>query len=128
MNRERAEQLIEEYFGSWVNQDLELFFSTLSDDVEIIESDGTAYRGADQARRWFADWHAHPVNGRVTNWEILGILFDEANRAATVEWSFSCVCHGGVSTFLGASVIILDEAKVVRIREYRTEADPALSD
>lgn len=123
MNRERAARLIEEYFGGWMNQDLEPFLSTLSDDVVIVECDGTAYRGVDQARRWFADWHAGPVNGRVTDWEILGILFDEANGVAAVEWDFGCVCHGEASSFLEASVITLDETKIVRIHEHRMDKD-----
>jgi len=123
MNREQASRLIEEYFGSWMNQDLELFLSTLSDDVVIVECDGTAYRGVDQARRWFTDWHAGPVNGRVTDWKILRILFDEANGVATVEWDFSYVCHGEASSFLGASVTTLDETRIVRIHEYRMDKD-----
>lgn len=124
MNREQAARLVEEYFGSWMNQDLERFLSTLSDDVVIVECDGTAYRGVDQARRWFTDWHADPVNGRATDWEILRILFDVPNSVATVEWDFRCVCHDEASSFLGASVVTLGETTAVRIHEYRMDKDP----
>ena len=61
MIREQAARLIAEYFGSWINQDLELFLSTLSDDAVIVECDGTAYRGVDQARRRMDKGSASPV-------------------------------------------------------------------
>ena len=127
MNREQAPRLVEEYFGSRINRDLERLLSTLSDDVVIVECDGTAYHGVDQARRWFAEWHAGPVSGRVTDWETLRILFGEANGVATVDWDFSCVCHGEVSSFLGASVVKLGETTAVRIHEYRMDKDPRSS-
>jgi ketosteroid isomerase-like protein len=121
MNGKQAARLVEEYLGSWMNQDLERFLSTLSDDVVIVECDSTAYRGVDQACQWFTDWHAGPVNGRVADWEILRVLFDEANGAATAERDFSRVCHGEASSFLGASVVTLDEARITRICEYRMD-------
>ena len=61
MIREQAARLIAEYFGSWINQDLELFLSTLSDDAVIVECDGTAYRGVDKARRRMDKGSASPV-------------------------------------------------------------------
>ena len=121
MNREQAARTTEAYFDSWLKQDIELFLSTLSDDVVIAECDGAEYRGAGNASRWFTDWHAHPVNGRVTDWEILQILFDETSGVATVEWNFSCTCYGEMSSFLGASVIAFDGSRIVRIREYRSD-------
>ena len=121
MNREQATGTIKAYFDSWLNRDIELFLSTLSDDVVIVECDSTTYRGIDRAHRWFSDWHAHPVNGRVTDWEILQILFDEANGVATVEWDFSCTCRGETSSFLGASMTTFAEGKIARVAEYRMD-------
>ena len=127
MNREQAKRLIEEYFGGWMNQDPERFLSTLSGDVVAVECDGTIYRGVDQARRWFAEWHAAPVNGRVTHWEVLRILFGEVIGTATVERGFRCVCSGEESSFLGASVVALAQAQGVRIHEHRMGKGPYFS-
>ena len=122
MNSEQAIRTIEAYFDSWLKQGIELFLSTLSDDVVIVECDGTTYRGIDRAHCWFTDWHADPVNGRVTDWEIHRILYDEPTGVATVEWNFSCTCYGETSSFLGASVIAFDGPRIVRIHEYRSDS------
>lgn len=124
MNRQEATRRIEEYFGGWKDRDSDRLLSALSDDVAIVECDGTAYHGLDRVHRWFADWHAEPVNGRVTAWEIRGVLFDDARCVATVEWDFSCVCYGQPSSFLGASVIEFDETGITRVREYRMDDGP----
>ncbi len=121
MNREQATRSIVAYFDSWVSRDLDRFLSALSDDAVIVECDGSAYRGRDRARRWFVDWHAEPASGRVTDWKILWILFDEGNDVATVEWDFRCIYRGEAGSFLGASVVTFDGTKIARIHKYRME-------
>ena len=83
MNRQEARRRIEEYFRGWKERDVDRLVSVLSDDVVVVESDGSTTRGIGGIRRWFTDWHAEPINGSVTAWEIRGVVFDDTGRVAT---------------------------------------------
>src|SRR5215475_9903068 len=104
MNRPTAETLIRQYFQSWLQQDLDLFLSTLSPTVRVMECYGPVYDGIAEAERWFADWHTRPEKGRVTRWDILLLMYDQNQDVAAVEWDFECVYDRDVGTFLGASL------------------------
>src|SRR6266508_5057058 len=101
MNRSTAEELIKQYFQSWVQQDLSLFLSTLSPGVEVMECYGPIYDGTDEVRQWFVDWHTKGGKGKVTKWEIFKILYDETQTTAAVEWDFECIYDGNAGSFLG---------------------------
>lgn len=123
MNRATAEMLIRQYFQSWLQQDISLFLSTLSPDIQIVECYGPAYHGLDETQLWFQDWHTRREKGKVTRWDILGLTYDEAQEIASVEWDFECVYDGSTGSFLGASVFAFDGAKVTSIREYKMEKE-----
>ena len=111
MNRNAAETLIRQYFQSWLQQDLSLFLSTLSPEIEIVECYGPAYGGIEEVPQWFIGWHTKSGKGKVTRWEIFKILYDEAQNIAAVEWDFECIYAGNVGSFLGASLFHFDETK-----------------
>jgi hypothetical protein len=121
MNRETAGRLIERYVESWKAGSLESFLATLSSEIVVTECDASTYRGIDEAKRWFAGWHAAPVNGRVLDWRIHRLFFDDEEEIATAQWAFRCVCHGHESAFLGASVVAFSGERIARIEEYRMD-------
>ena len=85
MNRQSATQLVEQYINSWKQQDLSLFLSTLAADIFVAECYGPVYHGTKQVRQWFTDWHASPKEGKVTEWKITNVIFDETENMAAVE-------------------------------------------
>lgn len=121
MDRQLATELIERYTRSWIERDLSLLLTTVSPEVVVAECNGPVYRGVDQVRRWFTDWHKSPKEGQVSRWEIRNVLFDGAKRMAAVEWRFACVCEGQPGSFLGASVFCFDESRIIRIHEYQMD-------
>jgi hypothetical protein len=123
MNRATAELLIRQYFQSWLQEDISLFLSTLSPKIEIVECYGPTYRGLDETQQWFHHWHTRREKGKVTRWDILKLTSDERQEIAAVEWDFECVYGGSTGTFLGASIIAFDDAKIKSIREYKMEKE-----
>ena len=123
MNRESAERLIRQYFQSWLEQDLTLFLSTLSPNIKVLECYGPVYRGTEEVRQWFADWHTKDGKGKVTRWEIFKILYDETQNIAAVEWDFECIYAGDLGSFLGASLFHFDQTRIERIQEYKMEKE-----
>ena len=121
MNRKTVTTLIEQYFQSWIQQDVELFLSTLSPSITVQECYGPVYVGTEEVRQWFVEWHTGKGNGKVTDWTILKILYDESQHTAAVEWDLTCRYCGEFGTFLGASIFQFDRAAIVRIQEYKME-------
>jgi hypothetical protein len=121
MDRTLARQLIEDYMGSWLRQDLELFLSLLAEGIRVAECNGPVYQGRQEVRDWFTDWHQGPQQGRVTRWEISNFIFDERQNSAAVEWDFECVTEGNPGAFLGASLYAFAGDKIARIHEYMME-------
>ena len=121
MKKQSATQLVEQYINSWKQQDLSLFLSTLAADIFVAECYGPVYHGTKQVRQWFTDWHASPKEGKVTEWKITNVIFDETKNMAAVEWDFGCICEGNAGSFLGASLFYFDESKIVRIHEYQMD-------
>jgi len=118
MNRERAEKLIHQYFQSWLQQDLKLFLSTLSPEIEITECYGPIYHGLEENRQWFINWHEGEGKGQVTQWDILRILYDDKQKGAAVEWDFYCIYEGNLGSFLGTSLIHFGDSQIISIQEY----------
>lgn len=85
MNRNTAEALIRGYYQGWLQQDVSLAISTLSPDVRVEECYGPVYVGIDEVSHWFIDWHTKSEKGKVTRWDILKIMYDEAQKVAAVE-------------------------------------------
>ena len=121
MERREAEELVRGYVQAWVSRDLDQLLDTLSEDIEVIESDGSLYRGIHEVRTWFETWHADPIRGRVTRWTITRFLYDETEGVATAEWGFGCACYGVPAAFHGASIVTFSAGKIACIHECRRE-------
>ena len=123
MNRDTAEKLIRQYFHSWLQQDILLFLSTLSSDIEIIECYGPVYCGTEEVRQWFVNWHEGTGKGKVTRWDIFNILYDDTQNITAVEWDFECVYQGNPGSFLGVSLFHFDDTKITAIQEYEMKKE-----
>jgi len=74
MNKKLAYTITENYFDSWLKQDLKGFLSLLHDDIIIHECTGDVYNNKSIARMWFEDWN---VDGnKVLRWDIINKFYD----------------------------------------------------
>ena len=121
MDRSTSEMLSRQYFQSWLQQDLNLFLSTLSPTIRVMECYGPVYDGIAEAERWFSHWHTRPEKGRVTRWDIGLLVYDQSQQVAAVEWDFECIYDGAVGSFLGASLFGFEGTKIASIREYKMD-------
>lgn len=121
MDRTVAEALIRQYFQSWLEQDIDLFLSTMTEDVHVIECYGPVYSGVEEVQQWFANWHDGDGNGKVTRWEIVHILYDERLHMAAIEWDFECIYEDNQAGFPGASLFHFRDGKISSIQEYQME-------
>jgi len=117
---EPREQLIRDYFASWLRRDGSRLPDFFSDDALYIESHGPRYKGLEQIEQWFADWLPH---GEVIQWKIIRFLHQGDQTA--VEWVFRCRYDGVESAFDGVSLLDFNQAgKICRLREFAAKLQP----
>lgn len=113
------EMLIERYFRSWLNQEIEVLESTFSKDVVYSECYGPEYQGIDQVLRWFTEWNKV---GRVLEWRIKDYVHQ--NDKTVVEWYFCCDYNHEISGFDGVSIIKFDDnGKIEELREFQSKSE-----
>lgn len=113
------EQRIRLYFDAWLKQDESLLPALFDPDVVYVECYGPEYRGIDQILRWFRAWNRC---GKVQAWNISRFILQE--KAAVVEWYFSCVYNGECSAFDGVSLIEFSETGAIReVKEFQSQQE-----
>ncbi len=117
MNKKLAYTITENYFDSWLKQDLKGFLSLLHDDIIIHECTGDVYNNKSIARMWFEDWN---VDGnKVLRWDIINKFYDNDKETVILEWEFECVYEYKQYAFQGSSTICFKESLIYKINEYQ---------
>lgn len=121
MTRDEAARQISDYVTGWTRQDKSLFLRHLSANILIRECYGPEYVGRTECDRWFEEWHR--LGGRVFEWKILRITYDETEMVASVDWDFRCWADEKEHAFFGASHVVFDDTCIRSIDEYRMDKD-----
>lgn len=121
LDRNQASKLIDQYFESWIKQDLELFSKVVHEKAVIRECTGAVMEGKAELASWFTQWN----NGdnRVDYWGIKEIEFDEVSQVAFVEWIFKCFYEAKDYEWDGVSVVRFKEALIIELNEYEMKRD-----
>ena len=114
------ESLVREYVAGWRRHDQSRISAIVTDDCEVVESDGTTYSGRTAILRWIDQWIES--GSKVEQWEICSLLANEV--AAYAEWQFTCLCRGNRTSFPGASVFRIRNGKIASVTEYRRDGTP----
>lgn len=78
-------------------------FSKVVHNAAIIrECTGAVMEGKNELVNWFTQWNNS--DNKVDYWEIKEIGFDEASKAAFVEWRFKCLYDAQEYEWDGASI------------------------
>lgn len=113
----RQEQIISQYFQSWINRDPTMIRKIFAPNALYSECYGPEYRGAATIERWFMDWQEH---GTVIVWDIKQFIHQD-NRTA-VEWRFQCDYDGEVSEFDGVTLVEFDsEDHITNLKEFQSK-------
>lgn len=111
------ENVIADYFKSWIKKDVSVLEKTFSPDAVYIESWGPAYRNLADITKWFCDWNE---NNSVLQWDIQSFLHHE--KFCICEWYFKCKCDNNVSGFNGVSIVEFDDSeKIVLLKEFQSK-------
>ena len=112
-------EIIERYFNSWINKDLETVKKIFAPDAVYSECYGPEYHGLDQIIRWFNDWNE---KDSVLEWTIKRV--SEKDKTIVVEWYFKCDCNNKISGFDGVTIADFDENdKIVSLKEFKSKAE-----
>ena len=116
---ENRKVIIKEYFGSWINKDINVIEKYFSENIKYIECYGPEYNGIKQIRQWFNDWN----NGNnVLKWDIK--RFIEDNNIIVVEWFFECEYDKNISGFDGVSIIEFNgNDKIILVKEFQSKTE-----
>lgn len=113
------EETIREYFGCWLNKDINVLREVFSDDVIYSECYGPEYRGIEQILRWFQDWNC---KGTVTQWDIKKMY--AIGKTVIAEWFFQCDYEGSVGGFNGVTIAEFDDnMKICNLKEFQSKAE-----
>ena len=111
------ENIITDYFNSWVQKDASILDETFSPNVIYIESWGPAYKGIEQVKAWFTGWNKENT---VIAWDIKEFLHD--GSTSICEWYFKCDCDGNIDGFNGVSIIVFDKSnKIELLKEFQSK-------
>lgn len=113
------EEIIKQYFCSWLKQDINLYKDLFSDDATYSECYGPIYRNKREILTWFRDWNKE---GKVLEWPIKNLLV--ARNTAIVEWYFKCDYQNKVSEFNGVSLIEFNnQNKIKSVKEFQSKSE-----
>lgn len=113
------EDVIKNYFLSWIQKDQTAFADTFSKEIVYSECYGPEYRGITEVIKWFNDWQEH---GSVLTWNIKSMIQEKDMLVA--EWYFRCVYDGVEDGFDGVSLVRFDaENKIVSLKEFQSKAE-----
>lgn len=115
----QKKETIKAYFRCWVENDPAVLEKTFAEEIVYSECYGPEYRGLEQIKQWFSDWHQR---GKVLEWRVKGFLHE--GDCTAVEWYFRCDYEGEVNGFDGVSLIEFDKAgKIVSLKEFQSKAE-----
>ena len=116
---ETKENIVRQYFESWINKDINIIEKYFSENIKYIECYGPEYNGIKQIRQWFNDWN----NGNnVLQWNVKRII--EHKNTIIAEWFFECEYDKNISGFDGVSIIEFDENnKIKLVKEFQSKAE-----
>lgn len=110
----RREQIIEDYFKSWIDNDMSFIQEYFHNDIIYIESWGPAYNGIDSLKKWFYNWH---IESKVLVWDVKEIY--EVNNKVICEWYFKYEDKKSVEDFNGISIFkFSSDNKIVEVKEF----------
>jgi len=113
------ENIIKQYFESWINKDISIIEKHFAENIKYVECYGPEYNGIHQIKQWFDDWN----NGnKVLKWNIK--RFIENKNTIVVEWFFECEYNQNISAFDGVSIIEFDKNnKITLVKEFEAKAN-----
>lgn len=124
--QQKKEKLVQQYFESWISQDVNILTEIFTEDCKYIESYGTAYNNLKQIIFWFKDFHAK--GGKVFEWKIYD--FFHKNDELMVTWYFKHEFQDPKNTynyedvpneFDGISIIKFNaNGKINYLREFKS--------
>lgn len=115
----KKEEIIRQYFCSWLKQDINLCKDLFSDNATYSECYGPIYRNKREILTWFRDWNKE---GKVLEWPIKKLLI--IRNTAIVEWYFKCDYQNKVSEFDGVSLIEFNnQNKIKNVKEFQSKSE-----
>jgi hypothetical protein len=111
------EQVIENYFQSWINKNSRALRKIFATNSVYSECYGPEYHGLEIIERWFNDWNKR---GTVLFWDIK--QFIHQGNLTVVEWYFKCEYDGEVGEFDGVSLIEFNNDNyIVNLKEFQSK-------
>lgn len=113
----KREQIINDYFQSWINRDSANLKNIFAANAIYSECYGPEYHGHDTIEQWFLDWQKL---GTVLAWDIKQFIHQEGMTA--VEWYFKCDYEGEISEFDGVTLIEFDsQDRISNLKEFQSK-------
>ncbi len=111
------EQIIKNYFQSWLDKNDLILTATFDTKIIYSECYGPEYHGLYSVKRWFKDWNKQ---GTVIEWDIKQFIHQAS--MTVVEWYFKCEYEGNIGEFDGVSMIEFnDDNYIISLKEFQSK-------
>ncbi|WP_052429562.1 nuclear transport factor 2 family protein [Paenibacillus borealis] len=111
------EQIIRNYFRSWIDKDNTVLGKIFGPNIIYTECYGPEYHGLDTITKWFDDWN---TRGTVLVWTIKQFIHQGSMTA--VEWYFKCEYESETEAFDGVSLIEFNpDNLIVNVKEFQSK-------
>ncbi|WP_341479361.1 nuclear transport factor 2 family protein [Clostridium gasigenes] len=106
--------MVRSYFKGWIDNDNSIIEKYFSANISYVESWGPAYKGIEEVKLWFENWH---VNSKGLIWEIEESIVLE--KRIICEWYFKHKHNEDINEFNGVSLIDFDNNnKIIKVKEF----------
>ena len=113
----QREQMIRNYFQSWLQKNSTILKNTFTQNTIYSECYGPEYHGLEIIEQWFHDWNKQ---GTVLVWDIK--QFIHQGDLTVVEWFFKYEHNGHSGEFNGLSLIEFNSDNyIVRLKEFQSK-------
>ena len=113
MMRQR-EETIKVWFDMWLGDDISPLDAIFSEDVFYSECWGLEYKGLNEIRCWFEDWHKH---NEMVVWEIKEFIHESDKTIAL--WHMEAEAkNGNLRRLEGAYIVEWQGDKIQSLLEY----------
>lgn len=113
------QEIIKQYFNSWIEKDINIIEEYFSQDVKYVECYGPEYNGKGQVIQWFNSWQKE---NNVLQWNIK--QFFNQNNVIIAEWFFECEAKMNTYSFDGVSIIEFDKNNnIIMVKEFQSKSE-----
>jgi len=116
VNREKAENIIKDYFRAWSTKDMALYSSTLDFGVKVTDNISQMKNGIAQCEESFVEWCDNTNQSK--KFIIKDLIYDSRTKKATIFWDVHTAGENADDVDCNIMTIKFFKNKISELNQY----------